>query len=58
MVSVYKHAQATRATVRAQAIDAGLVVGVSDHGSGGADPARGAGLRGLRDYRTISLRRR
>lgn len=49
LANVYKHAHATRATVAVQADDGTLLVQVSDDGIGGADPARGAGLRGLRD---------
>jgi len=37
------------AVVAVQADDGTLLVQVSDDGIGGADPARGAGLRGLRD---------
>jgi signal transduction histidine kinase len=43
-----KHAGASEIEVRVEAPPGGLVVRVSDDGSGGADP-RGAGLRGIAD---------
>jgi len=49
LANVYKHARATRATVQVHATGDVLLVHVSDDGTGGADPAQGAGLRGLRD---------
>jgi len=49
LANVAKHANATRAKVSiAQAGDR-LVVEIHDNGQGGADPATGSGLRGLRD---------
>ncbi|OLT29641.1 histidine kinase [Nocardiopsis sp. CNR-923] len=55
LTNVHKHAEATAAAVRAHvAPDDGpvpdtLVVEVADDGVGGADPAGGSGLTGLRD---------
>jgi signal transduction histidine kinase len=49
LTNVVKHARATGALVRVRC-DAGVVViEVADDGVGGADAARGSGLRGLRD---------
>ncbi len=44
-----KHAHAGSACVALAVIDGILVVEVSDDGCGGADPARGSGMRGLSD---------
>jgi signal transduction histidine kinase len=44
-----KHARATSVSVRVSRIADILVVEVADDGVGGADPAAGSGLRGLRD---------
>jgi signal transduction histidine kinase len=49
LTNVLKYAQAQRATVRAFAQDGHVVVEVQDDGVGGADAARGSGLRGLDD---------
>ena len=49
LTNVAKYANASRATVRAARDDGHLVVEVADDGIGGADPARGTGLRGLAD---------
>ena len=49
LTNVLKYAQAERVTVRAFAADGHVVVEVQDDGVGGADPARGSGLRGLDD---------
>ena len=49
LANIAKYAQATSATVSAAQVDGRLVVEVSDNGIGGADPARGTGLRGLTD---------
>lgn len=49
LANIAKHAGAARATVAASQIDDRLVVEVCDDGVGGADPARGTGLRGLAD---------
>jgi signal transduction histidine kinase len=49
ITNVRKHAGATRAEVRVRREREDLVVEVEDDGIGGADPARGAGLRGLED---------
>jgi signal transduction histidine kinase len=49
LTNVAKYAQASQATVRVER-RAGLVaVEIQDDGVGGADPARGSGLRGLAD---------
>ena len=48
LANVAKHAGATRARVTAHAEKA-LVVTIADDGRGGADPAKGSGLRGLAD---------
>ncbi|HEX8100308.1 MAG TPA: ATP-binding protein, partial [Actinomycetota bacterium] len=44
-----KHAEATEVTIGVQNVDFRLVVEVRDDGRGGADPAKGTGLRGLAD---------
>ena len=49
LTNVAKYAGATHATVRVTRPPGRVVVEVSDDGAGGADPARGTGLRGLRD---------
>jgi signal transduction histidine kinase len=49
LANVAKHAQASAAFVRVTRRDGHLVVEVCDDGVGGADPARGSGLRGLGD---------
>jgi len=49
LANAYKHAAAGLATVRVAMAGETLVVEVADDGVGGADPARGTGLRGLRD---------
>jgi signal transduction histidine kinase len=46
--NVARHAAATRAEVLVQGVPAGLHLSITDDGHGGADPARGTGLRGLR----------
>jgi signal transduction histidine kinase len=47
--NIAKHAEASRARIGIRAWDGRLVVEVADDGRGGADPARGSGLRGLAD---------
>jgi signal transduction histidine kinase len=47
--NVAKYAHATRATVAVRRVRGRVVVDVSDDGVGGADAARGSGLRGLAD---------
>jgi signal transduction histidine kinase len=47
--NVAKYAEATAVDVTAQAADGELRVEVTDDGVGGADPARGSGIRGLAD---------
>lgn len=49
LTNVAKHAAATAATLRVAVEDGALRLLVTDNGSGGADPARGTGLRGLID---------
>jgi signal transduction histidine kinase len=49
LTNVAKYAQATRAHVNVTRNDGGVLVEVSDDGVGGADPAKGTGLRGLID---------
>jgi PAS domain S-box-containing protein len=49
LTNVAKYADASTVRVRIAAIDASVVVEVSDDGVGGADPATGSGLRGLAD---------
>jgi signal transduction histidine kinase len=44
-----KHARATQATIRVTREDSSLTVVVHDDGIGGANPANGSGLTGLRD---------
>ena len=47
LTNVVKHAAATSATVRARHADRFLTIVIQDDGVGGADPARGTGLRGM-----------
>jgi signal transduction histidine kinase len=49
LTNVARYADASEATVRAAYADGRLTVEVSDDGVGGADPAKGSGLRGLAD---------
>ena len=49
LANVAKHADASRASVQVRQVDGRLLVAVVDDGVGGADPARGSGLRGLID---------
>ena len=49
LTNIAKHAQATTVGVRIEADDAWLRVTITDDGVGGASPALGTGLRGLRD---------
>jgi PAS domain S-box-containing protein len=49
LTNVSKYARASEVRVRVGTGDACVVVEVSDDGIGGADPARGSGLRGLAD---------
>jgi signal transduction histidine kinase len=49
LANVAKHASAGAASVRVTRRDGHVVVEVRDDGVGGADPARGSGLRGLAD---------
>jgi signal transduction histidine kinase len=49
LANAAKHAAASEATVAVRQVDSRLVVEVADDGMGGADPAKGTGLRGLGD---------
>ena len=55
LANVVKYASASKVSVSVIADDARVVVVVEDDGVGGADPARGSGLRGLSD-RVATLR--
>jgi signal transduction histidine kinase len=49
LTNATKHANASRVDVEAETLDGALRVCVRDDGAGGADPAGGSGLVGLRD---------
>jgi len=49
LANVAKYSGATHATVRVRRENGHVTVDVSDDGVGGADAARGSGLRGLAD---------
>jgi len=49
LTNVAKYADATHATVQVERVDGQVVVEVRDDGVGGAEPAKGSGLRGLVD---------
>ena len=49
LANVAKYAQATEAAVAVRRTDGRVTVDVTDDGIGGADVARGSGLRGLAD---------
>jgi signal transduction histidine kinase len=49
LTNVAKYARATQASVNVARDDGQVLVEVTDDGVGGADPAAGSGLRGLRD---------
>ena len=49
MTNVAKYAQAGTVAISARIADGMLVVEIADDGIGGADPAKGSGLLGLRD---------
>jgi signal transduction histidine kinase len=49
LANVAKYARATEARVAVRRVDGRVLVEVSDDGVGGADAARGSGLRGLAD---------
>jgi signal transduction histidine kinase len=49
LANVAKYSQATQASVCVRRVDGRVTVEVSDDGVGGADAARGSGLRGLSD---------
>jgi PAS domain S-box-containing protein len=49
LANIGKYAQASTATVAVVEVDGRVVVEVSDDGVGGADAAKGSGLRGLAD---------
>jgi signal transduction histidine kinase/CHASE3 domain sensor protein len=52
LTNVAKHSEATAVEVRATADDGSLELSIRDDGVGGADPARGSGLVGMRDRAT------
>ncbi|HWX96073.1 MAG TPA: GAF domain-containing protein [Solirubrobacteraceae bacterium] len=49
LTNAAKHAHASLVHVEVQTVDGVLRLGVSDDGTGGADPTRGSGLVGLKD---------
>jgi signal transduction histidine kinase len=49
LTNVAKYADASRVQVRVMHVDSRVLVDVDDDGVGGADPAKGSGLRGLAD---------
>jgi signal transduction histidine kinase len=49
LTNAAKHANASRVDVTAESLNGALRIRVQDDGIGGADPARGSGLIGLRD---------
>jgi signal transduction histidine kinase len=49
LANATKHARAAAVSIRAEAAGEVLVVTIRDDGIGGADPARGTGLTGLKD---------
>jgi signal transduction histidine kinase len=49
LTNVAKYARAPRARVSVRTLDGWLSVEVADEGTGGAEPSRGSGLRGLAD---------
>jgi signal transduction histidine kinase len=49
LTNVARYARATAATVAVTRTDDAVVIEIADDGVGGADPARGSGLRGLTD---------
>ena len=49
LTNIAKYAHATAATVRLEESDGGVVLRIRDNGTGGANPERGTGLRGLAD---------
>jgi signal transduction histidine kinase len=49
LTNIGKHAQATSATVHVRRTGGGIDLDISDDGVGGADLAKGSGLRGLTD---------
>jgi signal transduction histidine kinase len=49
LANVAKYARATAASVRLSRTAAGVAIEIADDGVGGADAARGSGLRGLAD---------
>jgi signal transduction histidine kinase len=53
LTNVAKYADATLATVSVERHNGRVVVAVADDGVGGADPARGSGLRGLADRMAV-----
>ena len=57
LANVSKHAEARQTWIDIRHTDGMLRIGVTDNGHGGADPARGSGLRGI-ERRLAPFRRR
>jgi signal transduction histidine kinase len=49
LTNIAKYAHATAATVSLERVNKSVVLCVGDNGTGGADPSRGTGIRGLTD---------
>jgi signal transduction histidine kinase len=49
LTNITKHSNGTRATVRVNRVDTGVLVEVTDNGQGGAELRPGGGLAGLAD---------
>ena len=49
LTNIARHAAATRVTINVIQSGAHVVTTITDNGVGGANPARGSGLRGLAD---------
>lgn len=49
LANAARHAQASRIRIAATVADGAITATIEDDGAGGADPAAGTGLRGLRD---------
>jgi len=49
LTNITKHSQATKATVKVNRVEAGVLVEVTDNGQGGAELKPGGGLAGLAD---------
>ena len=49
LANISKHASASRVSISVASADGRVRIAIEDDGRGGADPARGTGLRGLAD---------